>query len=184
MNIEKSTIQLYRIRLEKSGWADISIDEHGNAGRMSIASDWGSWEYYWHSCGMPFKEFLTSLNLHYVASKFREDDYINVEKTVKAWKKSVIEQRRDDVIDSDQARLVYDEIKEIEYCSASDFVSAVHSQKDLLEFLEYGLDIIKEISPRFKTFWDKIIVPFKQHLKAEIESAKPQDFSNAYSIIP
>jgi hypothetical protein len=177
MKIEKNTIELYRIRLEKSGWADISIDDNDKAGRISIASDWGSWEYYWGSCGSSFKEFISSLNIHYVACKFGEDKYINVEKSVFGWKKSVIEQRRDEEITSDFARLVYEEIKELEEnCAPMDLVEACRSQTNLLEFSGYSPDFVKEVSPRFKRFWEKVFMHFQQHLKDEIESAKPKDF--------
>jgi hypothetical protein len=186
MKVEKTTIELYRIRLDKGGWADITMDDNGNAGRISIASDWGSWERFWGACGSSFKQFISTLDIHYTASKFGEDRFTDVEKTLKLWKTEVLERRKEEDISRQDARVIYDQIKELEEnCDSSSLVSACQHMDELLDFFDYCPDFTTCISPTFQAFWDKIFVPFKNHLKEEIESRKPKSLPDAgYSVIP
>ena len=51
LTVTKSTVEVYKIRSNEFAWADITIDASGNKGRISIASDYGSWQNYWGACG-------------------------------------------------------------------------------------------------------------------------------------
>ena len=116
--ITKSNIELYKFRKENGDeWADITIDENGTTGRISIASNWGSWQNYWDFCGRSFKEFLTKLNCEYdceyVANKFGVGRCFDLEKTINFYKNNIIEARRIDRIDENKARTLFDSIKSI-----------------------------------------------------------------------
>lgn len=169
MNIEKNTVEIYRIRdIENGGWADITIDASENTGRVSIASSHGSWERYWGSCGCPFKEFLCHLDICYAASKFGSDNHFNLKATIKSWKEYVLQVRRDDDINEDEARELYSEIKRIEAESPGlEGVKYMLWNSELLNFFDYSPCIVIEINPAFVFFWDKIWKPFTEELKKE-----------------
>lgn len=84
--VTKTHVECYKLRRPGTGdgWADITLDVNGNAGRIQIASDYGSWEHYWGSCGCPFKEFLINLSkdIHYAAGKFGEGKWFDQEATM------------------------------------------------------------------------------------------------------
>jgi hypothetical protein len=73
--IEKSQCEVYILRRREGSeyWADITVHCNNNAGRIQIASDYGSWQNYWGHCACPFKEFLIKLSrdMDYAATKFR-----------------------------------------------------------------------------------------------------------------
>ena len=90
--ITKSTVEVYRFRAEEGAyWADVTIDSPPAAhyGRISIASDFGSWNYYWGACGTPFKIFLAGCDQHYVAKNFGAASFFSAEATLKAYRQEV-----------------------------------------------------------------------------------------------
>jgi hypothetical protein len=174
MRISKKTIQLYKLRdIGDCGWADISIDEGEQAGRISIASDWGSWQFYWGSCGKPFKQFLIGLshNMDYVAGKMNADRWFDFDATIKKLKNDVLISRRNNYIEEEQARSIFNEIKEIENESPSDanhFVSLFYDTENLCNWRD--ADTETDVTPQFKAFWKKAFLPFLEHLKLEVTS--------------
>lgn len=105
MNITKEQVEVYKLRSSDTsiGWADITVDNRGTAGRLSIASDYGKWQYYWGSTGCGFKEFLTRLNEHYMAEKFGADGYFDFEATIASIKEGIINDRKDENIEAEEA---------------------------------------------------------------------------------
>ena len=83
----KSESQSYKMRYE-SGlyWADFTLDNDESSGRIYIASDYGSWTVYWGTIAIPFKEFLLTLTMDYLASRAKQDRYFNAGVTVKNYK--------------------------------------------------------------------------------------------------
>jgi hypothetical protein len=174
MKVTQSTIQLYQLRnIDNGGWADISIDEGKNSGRISIASDWGTWQYYWNSCGKPFKQFLIDLrnDMPYVAGKMNADRWFDFDATIKKLKEDVLVSRRNEQIDKEQARLIYDEIKEIDNaCSISDrnhFYDLLATSDNLSEW-RYDAETETDVTPQFKAFWQKAFLPFLTYLEQEL----------------
>jgi hypothetical protein len=170
MKITKTTVECYKVRDLKEGWANITIDDLGEKGRVQIASDFGDWQYYWNACGCPFKVFLTRLNLDYVADKFREDEHINIEKTIKGYKESVLQSRRFGDLKKKRARAVYDDIKQLQkdWWSPNDFKEAMHLKVHLLKYFDNMPEASYDVSPMFKRFWKEIWLPFMANLKNEI----------------
>ncbi len=66
-----NNILCYRFREINDGitWADIYIDASGNQGSVLIQSDYGSWNYYWSRCAVPFKQFLTEIETEQLMRK-------------------------------------------------------------------------------------------------------------------
>jgi hypothetical protein len=171
--VHKDTIEIYRVRGLKHGyWADISIDEGNNAGRISISSSNGNWSYYWGACGEPFKRFLIRLDIHYTAGKFRCGNALDLPSTIESWKRQLLERRRQYDIEAEEAREIYDQIDTIAgSCNTRGDLEFELAQCDeLIRFLAYDPDIQTKIDTQFKVFWTKIWPHFIEAIKEETAS--------------
>lgn len=173
-SIAKSTVECYKIR-HSSGmyWADITIDTAPGSrqGRIQIASDYGDYQYYWGACGNSFKEFLTKLGIDYAASKFGADRWIDIDATVKSFKIDVIRNYRDYTLTKQEARELFDEIKELEEncCGGydNDFNHYISNSDKLIEFYDYHPSAVHDITPQFKKFWNTCWQVFLNQIKSE-----------------
>lgn len=173
MQISKSQVEVYKIRgLKHGAWADITIDANGTTGRISIASDYGSWERYWGACGCSFKEFLCDLDIHYTAGKFGVGNSFDVTATIHEWKRHVFDDRRNEYIDAEKARELYDEINRIgdEAPGLEGVKYMLWNSDHLMNFFGGTPPIQTTIDRSFVRFWDEVWTPFKQELKKEFES--------------
>lgn len=174
--IIKSTVECYKLR-HTSGmyWADINVDAKDKTGRIQIASDYGDWQFYWSSCGSTFKQFLTELNIEYVAGKFGEGRHFDITRTIKLNKEIVLEHRKEESISAIQARTMWTELEELEnYCDTEkEFYNEWYNKEELPKFFEEMPDTVDGINPRFKVFWDNCWSVFCEELKKEIAIAKP-----------
>jgi len=170
ISIRKNTVEVYKIRNKTSlGWADITIDDNGNAGRISIASDYGSWQHYWGACGVPFKTFLDQIGIDYAACKFKADEYFDMDGSINEMKEIIIDCRKRESISETYARELFDKVKEIEDEQPSQvmYVSLLSQAVDLLRFFDHSPPVRKIISPGFRRFWEEVWGPFMAHLTAE-----------------
>ncbi len=168
--IEKSTVECYKIRgLSGSGWADITIDANGEKGRIQIASDYGSYQHFWSSCGCGFKQFLTQLNLDYVADKFRADDYFDAKKTVRNYKETLIEARKFGDMEKSRARIIFDEIKSLEeFYSKDSFIAQINYEcPHILAYYDNTPELCESVHPRFIRFWNDCWLPLMEVFKQE-----------------
>lgn len=172
-SIAKSNVECYKMRLVKGGslyWADITIDASGTTGRIQIASDYGSWQYYWGACGKPFKQFLLSLNMSYMADKFGADKHFDPDATIRAFKEQVIEYRRQENITAENARTIYKEIILLTHCVfENDFIRVLSDCDELMLFFDYMPPIQRDYHPLFKRFWEDCWPAFCEQLKRETE---------------
>lgn len=169
--ISKSTVECYKLR-HPSGiyWADITVDAAGEQGRIQIASEFGDWQYFWSSCGVPFKTFLEGLEMDYVARKFGAKDHFDAEYNIKRLKNYVIELRREESIYFETARKIWDELISIEEECTDDvnhFYHLINSTDNLFALYYDGFDICKTYNPGFKQFWKKVWKAFVEELKRE-----------------
>lgn len=170
--VSKTNVECYKLRHE-SGlyWADITIDDEGESGRIQVASDFGDFQHYWRECGKPFKEFLIKIGIDYAASKFRQDDWFDYDGTINRYKSSIIVARMQEHLDYKEARKMYDEIKEIENeCShfEDQFIAAICEKKTLMSYFDHCPELSRDISPQFKRFWKMVWPVFIEELKKEL----------------
>lgn len=165
MKLTKSIIESYKLRFDDHFyWADINIDALDKSGRIQIASDYGDWQYYFGSCSINFKEFLINLNIDYLANKFGENKWFDLDKTIDNLNNRINE------ID-----LLYNKI-EIEYelnnlknsSCKEEFINTMWQCPKILKMEDYCPHLITDISPAFKNFWKNIWIPFINELKKEL----------------
>ena len=178
MKISKKSVDVYRLRdLGDIGWADITIDSDENSGRITIASDWGNWQRYWGSCGMPFKDFLIGLrnNIHYMADKMNADNWFDFDATIVNYKETILRFRREEQFDAELLRKAYDELKAMkdELCTDKQHFSVLFYNSQYLNEIFEHPETIESISPQFQNFWKKAFLPFIEHLQSEIKIDTP-----------
>jgi len=119
---------------------------------------------------MPFEQFIINLakDKHYFATKFGESNWLDFEGTIKAWKKEVLESRRNDYIPAVDARLIWREIFEIEH-EDTNLANALYKY-NLLGFFDGMPPTNTGISPDFNQFFETAFLPFVEYLKTEIDN--------------
>ncbi len=171
MQISKQQVTQYQIRFpDRSSWADITIEPNGTQGRIAIISDYGSWNYYWGACGVPFVQFLLDLKKdpHYFANKVGEANYTDVEKTIVAMKQQILSARRDESITAEVAREMYLELTDAIHDDAFQLIDRVYNDYELSKFFFDGVPTVTDISPSFRQFFERIYTPFCDHLQQEL----------------
>jgi hypothetical protein len=160
--VTKKTLECYSIRANKT-WAEISLDCGNKSGRLQIASDYGSWQYYWGAAGVPFKEFLLGLNIQYTAGKFGESRWFDHEATMKELRELVAAHDNEE-----EKEAMTEELEELEDCTDSNSFQHIAYNADTLHKLwDTGPNIHTDISPSFRHFWDKLWSVFIDELKKE-----------------
>jgi len=168
MKITKEKIEVYKIRGLKGGaWADITLDRGESSGRLQIASDYGNWSYYWGSCGESFNKFLCSLDIHYTAGKFGESDWFDHNATISNLVNRIDEYSEDY---PDLKSVLLEELDNLKSAYDKDeFTHSMWNCDNILHMEGHQPDLIKDITPSFNQFWDKIWLGFVEHLKKEDE---------------
>ncbi len=178
----KSKVDCYKLRDKTSGmyWADITVDAHENTGRIQIASDFGDYQYYWGSCGRPFKEFLTRLNIVYASSKFGADKWFDLDATILDYKKSLLQYRRDGG-DPATCRVIFNQILElVDTGSENEFRCELWNRHELTSLFNHCPEIKTDVSPQFKKFWNTAWQAFITELKKEVEEEKLNTSENIF----
>lgn len=114
--LQKKQCEQYILRWKKGYcWVVIFIDE--DLGMISVQSDYGDYGYRWGSPGMPFKEFLISINNDYLMGKFHMGQRMHFEKeeTIKSIQRDIIKARRENGdIEASEARECWKELEYVE----------------------------------------------------------------------
>lgn len=184
MNITKSSGLVYKIRDTDGclGWADITINESffdhpespQNPFRIHIASDWGNWTFFWSHPGKCWRSFLINISIDYAADKFGADSVYDHESTRKIHLNKLIEDRREYYADKIQVREAYDAVNTIfNDCDNESVVleRLLNSEWHTL-YGECWHDVhetIKDLDPRFISFWNGCWHYFIDNLKKEID---------------
>lgn len=179
MEINKKTTQIYQLRKFKESniWADICLDENsdGSGGALMIRSDYGSWDYYWGSCGRPLKEFICGIGIDYLMNKLgsrNEFDYDRWESEAKERIKYALQEKDIDNKKCDEL------MQELEDLSREGFrnedalyVYLRESDKKLFSFFcdNESFPNGKDYPSGLKLFIENIWKPFIQELKKEIQ---------------
>jgi hypothetical protein len=110
-----STATTYRFTSPKplGGWACCTVNDH--TGEVCITSDWGNWAHRWNvnHLGTPtLTDFIAGGQWDYLARKLCDHaTEFDAEATVENLHRILIERRRENRIDRDTARYVWDQIE-------------------------------------------------------------------------
>lgn len=166
VTITKTSVECYKLRFAKGGiWADILVDTDAGekSGRISIASDFGSWEHYWGSCGSGFKQFLCGLDIHYTAGKFGEGRWFDHEATMKELRQLVADHDNEE-----EKEAMTEELEQLEDCmDDNSFQHIAYSADTLHKLWDTGPNMHTDVSPMFRRFWAEIWPHFTDELRKE-----------------
>jgi hypothetical protein len=166
--IEKTTIECFKMRSPSGTWADISIDANGKAGRIQIASDYGSWQFYWGACGCEFKEFLCGLDKHYVAGKFGASKWFDSEKTLSEYRAVIKENFNDGYINKEVNDDALAELQQLDGCNdRGEFCRILNDCDEIMRIYDHCPALVYGIDPGFENFWTKIWPRFIEYLKTK-----------------
>lgn len=156
--ITKTTVECYKIRHLSGMWSDITIDAKEETGRIQIASDYGEWQFYWGSCGMPFKKFLASLDKHYVAGKFGASRWFDSIKTVAEYRAVIKENVKDGYLTKQKGIKALAELQCLEESSCKEeFCSNLSNDCDeIMKLYDHCPSLVYGIDPSFENFWTKL----------------------------
>lgn len=168
MKIEKSLVECYRMR-DGYEFADFTIDAHEHAGRVSVASSYGSFEYYWGACGCPLKEFLGRIDMDYAARKFGQANWFDLDKTIVGFQSQVDEEKEFKA--QTWLEIIQAEINYLKSASCKEELNHMlwEDSPELMSLCDHQPDVQVSIDPHFKTFWNKFWLPFVEYLKEELK---------------
>ena len=81
--VEKATSEVYTIRFDDHRAWFIQATIMEDRGYLALSTSHGDWQYRWGSPGMPFKQFLTTLDNSYLMGKLGCRNFFNDEETLK-----------------------------------------------------------------------------------------------------
>ena len=185
--ITKTTMDCYRLR-NNGEWATICVHAYEvpdlgsnrlrQGGEVLIYSGYGTFAYHWSHCGMPFREFLTTISRDYTLTKFLGHDRMEFDKegSIKAVKQAILRDRREGAIGHEQARDLWEDLMWLDECeTAEGFVHAYNEGIYLKKWDAEGYEFIhQKEKDSLAYFWAEIWGPFVAHLKQEIKDAKPK----------
>ena len=169
--ITKSQVENIKLKFQNGMFANITLDYLGSQGRISIASDFGTWSNYWGACGEDFKKFLIGLDMYYFAGKVNEDRFFDHENTIKYLKQSIKENANNKY----HKKEMLDQLAELKECEdEQSFVQKMYECDDIMNLEDGCPDMIRTISPSFKNFWERIWSVFVLELKRELETVSSE----------
>lgn len=174
-SFKKSTCERYDIKLKDTygGWAIITIDENG--GLFNAHTDYGNYNYSWPNHGRKsFKHFILELvkDKSYFLGKVADDKYYYEDETEKAWKEEVIRARKEEELNKEEARELWNEIVGFDYYTSRESIERQCYENDIVcKYYEepwYSFDIVDGFSPQANTFADVIMPILGEIIQKEI----------------
>lgn len=170
---------VYRVRSAGGfgEWADASVRSWPGGGQISIQSSFGTFAHSWNAIGdRSFTAFLRALHFDYFMTKTRDADYreFDLDTTVAAIRKAILEARREKSLDKEQAREAWEEIDGLATCSDDEFKHTLYYHGKILErvfggdWLSVPLGSRKNVS--CVRFWEELWPALCAAWEAETEA--------------
>lgn len=178
-NFKKSTCERYDIKLKDTyeGWAIITIDENG--GLFNAHTDYGDYNYSWPNHGREsFKHFILELvrDKSYFLGKVADNKYYYAEKTEQAWKEEVIRARKENELNQEEVRELWDEITDFDYYISNESIQHQCYESDVVNkyYCEpwFYFEVVQGFSPQAHAFADIIMPILGEIIKKEIADSE------------
>lgn len=152
----KDLVERYNFTSTIGDHAKIILEIKSKGLDISISSSFGSWSYRWGNCS-PQIEFLTGIDIHYLAGCFNQSHVFDLEKTIKNMHAKIIDSGRVSVLNE------LTELSENEDCQIEQFfIQLFYQSKELSSVYDGDYpDVEYMINPNFlgfyNMFWDEFI---------------------------
>lgn len=157
----------YYVRNSDWGWGIIIIDPRN--GMVLCYTDYGNYNYNWsHRGEQSIFQFIGKISFDYAMSKFLgAKQTVNVERTLLAFRKHVLEYRREESHTAEDAREMWDALNEAEDegfhgSSLGHFLAASPIAENIDEWYDF---ICYEHPSEARGFWDHIWTPLVAHIQ-------------------
>jgi len=176
-NIYESTVKMVRFRLNK-GWDYVWITYDEERGFITMSSSYGDYSCIWSAIGEGVKlsEFFVTANKGYLVDNFftgKESTYFDLDQAKADIKQDVIQGRRDGTIDKEDARAVFDFIRdELNYnMSSEEFSNIMFDSEAINNWNQDWWDgsIGMKRKGRYITLRDEIIPMIQKYFKGEFK---------------
>ena len=177
MKVTKHQAQCYHV---SNGYDGASIflrywprDDGGSSGYISVVGSFGSFGHYFGNTGGDFRAFLCGCDRYYLGGKFfgLQARVFDCDRTVEALKRFVIKQRRDGSLERDEARDMFDAVKDADHSNSEEgfFMQLSQTMPKFYEWEIYGM-VERVMNPQLAGFFDDIWPGFVAELQAELRS--------------
>lgn len=172
MKVIKSIAETYTIN-PKEGWAIITLNEE--VGTVDIQSNYGDYSHIWSVRGplITLKQFISGIDFNYAMKKWigRKSE-LQYDATIVTFKRQILQYRKDESLQKNEARSMWDSIKDIDYCYTSDEFYRQLEDTELVEIWPEFYELFYyDHSVEAYLFWIYIWLPFIDYIKQEIIKA-------------
>lgn len=179
--VSKGTCEKYDFRFNNGDWAYVLMDEA--KGLFTIYSAYGTYAYSWPNRGsQSFKSFMLEIlkDPDYLLSKIQPKGYFYEDKTKEAWLNQVCHDRyqngygrmRDIELSKEDARELYDAIKDEDFYSAERASEFLFSNKTLNRCYEhepwFTFEPVVDYSPDVLGVMNHVLPALSEVLRQEL----------------
>lgn len=177
MKVTKYQAQCYHV---SNGYDGASIflrywprDDGGSSGYISVVGSFGSFGHYFGNTGGDFRAFLCGCDRYYLTGKFfgLQARVFDCDKTVEALKRRLIAWRRDNTINREDAREMFDAVNEAGG-NNSEEAFWMQLSGDMPRFYDLEIYMLGErvMNPQAVGFFDDIWPGFVAELQSELQA--------------
>lgn len=149
-------------------------EDGGASGYISVVGSFGSFGHYFGNTGCDFREFLCGCDKWYLSHKFfgLESQVFDCDKTVVAIKRYIIERRRTGSLEKDQAREMFEAVKDASGNNSEEsfFMDLSHTMPNFYEWEIYSMGA-KVMNPQAAGFLETLWPGFVAELQSELHQA-------------
>lgn len=89
---------------------------------LTANTSFGAVGYYWSAMGCPAKEFFKKTDMHYLGTKLwgASSRLFDCDETLQNIRSDLLAQRRQKLMDKDEAMAIWDDLQSLEHCSSQD----------------------------------------------------------------
>lgn len=138
-------------------------------GLFKAITEYGYYEYHWSSSDH-HKENILSFNQGYILNKFQNTEEIDFDATMKDWKETIIEWRRDNDLTEEQARNLWTCIEELDNNMSEEYTCRTFydaCEDEDIEFPYESFSITKKYTDNVISFWN-LFEQFRDILREEL----------------
>lgn len=139
-------------------------------GLFKANTDYGNYQYYW-SASDNFKNHLLRFNQGYILDKFQNTEEMDFEATIKDWKETILEWRRDNDLIEEQARNLWSCLEELDNGMSEEYTCRTFYDTCEDEDIDCPYDsftVIKKYTDDVIKFWN-VFEEFRNILKEELK---------------